>query len=163
MTNTVYNNELARLKKIATEGKISEKVSDSFGGFNYSSLEELAENVIKWRKSDSVNDKFLLVKYGSDQDLDTLVHDSDWKVRRAVAWRERDKDLDILVHDENPNVRGAVAFKLRDKDLDILVHDKDTEVRRIVALVGRNKDLDILVHDEAHEVREAAYVSLGLE
>lgn len=151
MTNTVYTNELARLKKMAAEGKIAEEA------FGYSSLEELAKKVIKWRDSDSIDDKRLLVEYGSDQDLDELVHsESEW-LREYIVWhgKERDKDLDILVHDEDPKVREQVAYKKRDKDLDILVHDHDPIVREAVARVGRYKDLDILVYDEDKWVRAA--------
>lgn len=135
MTNTVYNNELARLKKMAAEGKITKN------HFDYSSLEELAEKIIKWRDSDSIEDKYLLVKYGSDQDLDELVHSKSEWLRKYVVRHGRDKDLDILVHDEDTDVRKEVAFKQRDKDLDILVRDHDPIVREAVACVGRGKVL----------------------
>lgn len=87
-------------------------------------------------------------------ELDKLVNDTDWNIRREVAIRGRDKDLDILVNDKELMVRKAVARHGRDKDLNLLVRDNDHEVRFEVAKKGRDKDLDILVYDEYAIVRK---------
>lgn len=171
---TDYADELSRLKKLEADGKIKES------GFDYSDLEDLAKKIIKWRKGNTTLDKYLLTRYGSDQDLDELVHDSrdvvrlgvaergrsqdlnilvsdkDWHVRIEVARQGRGKDLDILVGDQDWSVRCAVAECGRDKNLDILVHDKSDYVRQSVAWKGRSKDLDKLIDDENENIRETA-------
>ena len=49
----------------------------------------------------SVEDKLELVKKGYD--LDTLIHDESWEVRKTVA--EQSYGLDILIHDSDSYVR----------------------------------------------------------
>ena len=70
---------------------------------------KIADELPKWRKSDKKEDKLLLAKYGRDKDLDKLIGDKDWQVRKAVVERGRDKDLDILVNDPAIEVRNEVA------------------------------------------------------
>ena len=95
-----------------------------------------------------IDENMQLARQGKDQDLDVLVNDKSWFVRREVAKQGRDKDLDILVNDEDVDVRSAVAAQGRNQDLDILVNDEKYYVRGVVAELGRDQDLDVLVNDK---------------
>lgn len=64
----------------------------------------------------SIYEKMKLAEQGRPEDLDVLIHDKDWRVRREVARYGRNKDLDILVHDEDSFVRG-VAKKIQAENL----------------------------------------------
>lgn len=117
---------------------------------------KIADQLPEWRKSDKKEDKLLLAKYGRGCDLDKLVKDKDWQVRKAVIERSRDKDLDKLVNDPDADVRSIVALQGRNKDLDILVNDQDDEVREAVAWQGRPQDLDVLINDKSPTVSNMA-------
>lgn len=91
---------------------------------------------------------------GDPKDLDKLVYDEHWPVRRIVARHGRDKDLDILVNDPAGPVRKTVAEQGRLQDLDILVHDIDANVREAVAKHRRPQDLNILMSDDMFTVRD---------
>lgn len=115
--------------------------------------ESLEKSPSELALSKDPEDRIKAATEGKDEDLDVLVHDGEWEVRKAVAQQGRDKDLDKLVNDIHHSVRVSVAEQGRDQDLDQLVSDKHYEVRRRVAEQGRDKDLDILVNDKAAYVR----------
>ena len=117
-------------------------------------LEEIAYNTCRdLFIIGNLTEKLALIIYGQDKDLDILVNEHNYYIRRALAKHGRDKDLDIFVYDEDILVRLEVAKHGRDKDLDILSHDKNYKVRLEVVKHGRNKDLDILSHDKSCHVR----------
>ena len=99
----------------------------------------------------------MVVQHGRDKDLDILINDENYNVRKAVAEHGRDKDLDILVHDNDSRVRGAVADQGRKKDLDILLHDNFWGVRWHVAKNGNLEHCQKLLHDECICVEQDAY------
>lgn len=136
---TAYIDELLRVKEMQKVGKVNEDENP----------EELAKKLLEWRKSDDEIDKQNLVEYGSDKDLDTLVHNKNAYIRQCVAEQGRDKDLDILVNDPDWGVRLEVASWGRDKDLDKLVYDKNESVREAVAYQGELKHLEILANDDS--------------
>ena len=98
--------------------------------------------------------RLLAAKRGYPEDLDILVHDSEFEVRVAVAIHGRPEDLSRLVHDRSYNVRIAVAGKGRPDDLNILVNDSDSRVLVAVVEHGRPEDLDKLIHSSP-KVRQA--------
>lgn len=124
--------DLENLKKMQKAGEIGQDVN----------LEEIANNLPKWRISDKWYDKLFLADYGQDEDLDILVYDQNVYVRAAVARRGRDCDLDKLVSDPDKHVRYHVAYRGRNKDLRILMGDPDDEVRHMAEEVVREKALE---------------------
>lgn len=91
-------------------------------------LEEIANLLPKWRKSNEELDKAKLARYGRDCGLDRLVYDEFRFVRQSVADRGRDKDLDILVNDKDWDVRWKVASQGRKQDVYKLGDDSDDRV-----------------------------------
>lgn len=71
------------------------------------------------------------------------------------------KELDVLVKDKDFEVRKAVANFGRPEDLDILVKDKKITVRRAVMKHQRKQDLKILKNDAYYRLREDAEKSLN--
>lgn len=71
------------------------------------------------------------------------------------------KELDVLVKDEDFEVRKAVAEFGRPEDLDVLVKDKKITVRRAVMKHQRKQDLEILKNDVYYRLREEAEKSLN--
>ena len=109
----------------------------------------------------TLEERIQLAKQGLN--LEELVKDSDWEVRKQVAKHKIDNLLDILVKDEHPEVRASVLIShRRDKDLDILVNDEDFAIRAIIARFGRRQDLEKLQFDKNKEVRERAQKRLNL-
>ena len=82
--------------------------------------------------------------------LDKLINDKDHDVRIAVA--EQGYGLDKLIDDKHWCVRRAVAEQ--GFGLDKLINDKNPDVRRAVAKQGYS--LDKLINDEDYDVRETA-------
>ena len=90
--------------------------------------------------------------------LDKLINDEDWGIRIAVA--EQGYGLERLVNDKSPYVRAVVAEQ--GYGLDKLVDDENWQVRRAVAQQGYG--LDKLINDERHYVRaEVARQGYGLK
>lgn len=102
MTNEL---DLENLKNLQEHGKIKAREN----------LEEIADQLPAWRKSEAAYDREKLAKYGRNEDLNRLVNDPDWNVRQEVARRGRDKDLDKLVNDPDPDVREQVAWAGRNR------------------------------------------------
>lgn len=98
MTNEL---DLENLKNLQEHGKIKAREN----------LEEIADQLPAWRKSEAAYDREKLAKYGRNEDLDRLVNDPDWNVWQEVARRGRDKDLDILVKNADENVRKTAIDK----------------------------------------------------
>lgn len=71
------------------------------------------------------------------------------------------EELDILVKDKDFEVRRAVAEFGRPEDLDVLVKDKKISVRRAVLKHQRKQDLEILKNDIFYRLREEAEKSLN--
>ena len=71
------------------------------------------------------------------------------------------EELDILVKDEDFEVRKVVAEFGRPEDLDFLVKDKKISVRRAVMKHQRKQDLEILKNDVYYRLREDAEKSLN--
>ena len=88
------------------------------------------------------------IKKYIEDNLEELVNDRDWDVRREVA--RQGYGLDILVNDKDCDVRLEVAK--HGYCLDKLVNDEDCDVRLEVARQGYG--LDILVNDWHCYVRE---------
>lgn len=124
-----YKKDLEHLKQMQAEGQISASAD----------LDILAKNLAKWRGSDYWADKQGLANFGTDEDLDVLVKDTDVGCRACVAERGRDKDLDKLVSDPDWYVRVQVAYQGRDKDLDLLADDENVHVRNAVEDVRSQK------------------------
>lgn len=72
-----YKKDLEHLKQLQAEGKISASAD----------LEILAKNLDKWRGSDYWADKQGLANFGTDEDLDVLVNDSDVGYTPAASAR----------------------------------------------------------------------------
>ena len=94
-----------------------------------------------------------ITKYIEDN-LDILVNDEHWNVRREVAIQGY--CLDKLINDKHWYVRCEVAKQ--GYGLDKLVNDKVWIVRREVAKHGYG--LDILVNDDEEDVRREALKQL---
>ena len=135
---------------------------------NESRLFECELNGDKFDHDDMVHcaNKIKLVREISKEDinkyiednLEELVNDEEYEVRREVARQEY--GLDILVNDGHEFVRLEVAKQ--GYGLDILINDKDWEVRREVAKHGYG--LDKLINDEDEDVRkEVAKQGYGLD
>ena len=96
------------------------------------------------------------IKKYIEDNLEKLVNDEDWFVRREVA--KQGYGLDKLVNDEYLFVRLEVARQ--GYGLDKLVNDEDEDVRYEVARQGYG--LDILINDEHEDVRFEASRQLKL-
>ena len=112
-------------------------------------------------KMKTLEERIQLAKQGLN--LEELVKDPDWRVRKQVAKHNIDNLLDILVLDKNQEVRGMVLIHQRDKDLDLLVKDKSKAIREFVVIIGRKQDLEKLQFDKNKEVREKAQKGLNLK
>ena len=99
----------------------------------------------------TLEERIQLAKQGKN--LEELVKDPDWEVRKQVAKHKIDNLLDILVLDKNPEVRGMVLIHQR---------DKEKAIRNFVAIIGRKQDLEKLQFDKNKEVREKAQKGLNL-
>jgi Mg/Co/Ni transporter MgtE len=92
-----------------------------------------------------------VAKRGHDDHLKKLMHDSDYSVRGAVAYKG--KHLDHLINDEDEYVRTAVASRGTKAHHDVLVNDVHPKVRAEVAEMGTDAHRDKLVNDPEPLVR----------
>ena len=142
-----------RIYEVELDGDIV-KNDDLYAANKITIVNEIDYAIFK-ATSKNICHRMMCARYGTDKDLDILVHDNSKYVRKIVAEQGRNKDLDILVHDSDKEVRLAVAYNGRNKDLDVLVNDDYYYIRTVVAHQGRPKDLDILVYDKSNNVRKA--------
>lgn len=105
----------------------------------------------KLSNDSSVGVRREVAKRGHDEHLKKLVHDSDYSVRGAIAYKG--KHLDHLINDEDEYVRTAVATRGTKAHHDVLVNDVHPKVRAEVAQAGSHEHRDKLVNDTYPMVR----------
>ena len=132
-------------KEIEQSRNSKEPVEIQFETSNYTDIVTLGTSI---RTQPTVN---VLQEQPQDKTEQPQDNVKDTVTKNKIAYQITDKDLDILVNDEKWLVRKTVAEHGRDKDLDILVNDNDCDVRATVAKHGRDKDLDILVKSVYNE------------
>ena len=124
-------------------------------------VKRVAKDLLK-QASDNYKEEILNLNWSekleminNHENLDVLVDDDDWHVRKAVA--EQGYGLDRLVNDLDHEVRASVAKQ--NYGLDKLVDDEDFFVRKTVAEQGYG--LDKLANDKNPAIREIARKLLG--
>ena len=86
--------------------------------------------------------------------LDTLVHNSNPKVRAAVAQHHKDEHLDILAHDDNPKVIHHVLMALREKDIAIALESPNPTIRGMAGVVAPTIEQKVsIAHDPHYKAR----------
>lgn len=104
------------------------------------------EDLARYRKSREPQNRVLVARYGYDEDLDILVHDTNWMVRESVAKRGRKKDRDILLKDESALVLQALALNLPKKDLPKIQHNNDPGILRNIIHRAEKAYLDEIIN-----------------
>ena len=159
-----YNTEESRVFEIESCGEVidldNKSVTNNIKLIREISLKEYKEHIEK-NLEELVNDEDYEVRREvarQEQGLDKLINDEDFVVRREVA--KQGYGLDKLANDKNWKVRREVAKQ--GYGLDKLIDDKYWKVRREVAKQGYG--LDKLVNDEDWRVRlEVVSQGYGLD